>query len=272
MPPQRRPQKRARAAADGASSTPAAGDEQFTRPTKISKPDPDGDLTLNVAPRNNKSCSFLVCSGTLRRHSPVWKAMLFTGAWMESKPADGKPWVVELPEDPAYPMEIILDIIHGRFERVPQTLGLKDLRDLLILTNKYDMTGIVRPWCSQWIEAARKPKLDTVDMLRSLFIAWELGDEHLFALRLEDIALRTQVDEEGRLIYSASGFTKNTRSFSSHNESEGSDDELDKFLAAVGPSKNEAILEDEDHLGPQDALGGFDRRFQPWVTNGEPNC
>ncbi|KAK1775204.1 hypothetical protein QBC45DRAFT_335844 [Copromyces sp. CBS 386.78] len=202
------------------------------RPTKIAKPDPDGDLTLNVAPRENGPCSFRVCSATLRRHSPVWKAMLFSPSWMESKPADGENWVVELPEDPAYPMEIILDIIHGRFEGVPQTLGLKDLRDLLVLTNKYDMTGLVRPWCAQWIQAARQPILDTDDILRSLFIAWELGDEHLFALRLEDIALRTKVDEKGRLYYTASLPTEKIRSFSDYDKSDD-DDESYNIISSI---------------------------------------
>ncbi|KAK3955848.1 hypothetical protein QBC32DRAFT_367509 [Pseudoneurospora amorphoporcata] len=230
------------------------------RPTKIAKPDPDGDLTLNVAPRENEPCSFRVCSATLRRNSPVWKAMLFGPSWMESKPADGENWVVELPEDPAYPMEIILDIIHGRLEGVPQTLGLKDLRDLLVLTNKYDMTGLVRPWCAQWIKAARRPILDTDDILRSLFIAWELGDEYLFALRLEDIALRTKVDDKGRFNYTASVPTEKIRSFSDLDES-------DDHYITFEPSEKDAILEDEDHVGPQDALDIISSIRETLLTN-----
>lgn len=209
--------------------------------------------------------------------------MLFNPTWMESKPADGENWVVELPEDPTYPMEIILDIIHGRFERIPQTLGLKDLRDLLVLTKKYDMTGIVRPWCSQWIQAARNPYLGTDDILRSLLIAYELGDEHLFSLRLEDIALRAKVDEQGRFNYPASVPTETIRSFSgydgsvddssdsddSDSDNSDSDDELshdksgDYHTTFESSEKNSnAILEDEDHVGPQDVLRGFGRRFQ----------
>ena len=164
--------------------------------------------------------------------------MLFNPCWQESKPASGESWVVELPEDPAEPMEIILDIIHGRFERIPKALSLQDLCDLLALTNKYDMTGVLRPWCAQWIKAARKPDLDTDNTLRSLFIAWELGDEHLFALRLEEISLHAKIDEEGRLSY-----------------------------AALIPSERDAILQDEDYLGPQDAIGRPFQQSNRYVAN-----
>lgn len=199
-------QKRTLAVAE-ASSTPTEvgyANEQPIRPTKMVKLNPDGDLRLNMAPHDNEPYAFRVCSAMLRRHSPVWKAMLFGPGWIKSKPsAAGKDWVVNLLEDPASPIEIILDIIHGRFERVPQTLRLEDLYNLLVFTNKYDMSGILRPWCSQWIKVARRFCLDTNGIRRWLFVAWELGDEILFALRLGEIALRARVDEEGRLTYKA---------------------------------------------------------------------
>lgn len=257
--PSRRKRARAAAVADGASQAPTDADEQSTRPNKKAKPDPDGDLTLNVAPGDNdEPCSFRVCSATLRRHSPVWKAMLFSPAWIESKPAnEGEDWVVELPEDPARPMEIILDIIHGRFECVPKELSLKDLRDILVLTNKYDMTGIVRPWCEDWIKAARYLHPVTDEILSSLFVAWELGDEHLFAIGLADIAMHTKVGEEGRLIYTATMLSVFATA----------EDYLFKLNEAFDTCGRVAILEDEDRLGPHDALGGLDSRSRTGFAN-----
>ncbi|KAK4224362.1 hypothetical protein QBC38DRAFT_485672 [Podospora fimiseda] len=59
--------------------------------------DPDGDLILSVGSDGQKR-EFQVDAATLRRISPVYKIMLF-GKWAESKPADGREWVVALPED-----------------------------------------------------------------------------------------------------------------------------------------------------------------------------
>ncbi|CCC07151.1 unnamed protein product [Sordaria macrospora k-hell] len=164
--------------------------------------DPKGDLFLETSTENFKSKRFRVCSRALRRQSPVWEQMLF-GPWKESKPADGKEWVVHLVGDPAGPLEIVLSIIHGKFDTVPDRLPIETLHQLLIITNKYDITSIVRPWRGQWLKEASTAHrcLVAQSVVKSLYIAWELGDEHLFALRLENISFNTEVDDDGRLCY-----------------------------------------------------------------------
>lgn len=91
------------------------------------------------------------------------------------------------------------------------------------------MTSCVRPWCAEWREIAWDSKKLTdkfstnpAGMVRLLYMAWELDDEELFALSLEDLALRTKKDTDGLLSY-----------------------------------KKRVTLNDIDHLGPQDVLGGF---------------
>lgn len=194
--------------------------------------DPDGDLFLHTAvPESEKPGTWLyrVCSAALRRQSPVWKTMLY-GPWSESKPTNGDDWVVQLPEDHYEAMWIILNILHGKFEKVT---GLRThlLYDIMILTNKYDMTSIIRPWCAEWRAIAwdskkltdKKVSTSPSGIVRSLYVAWELGDEELFALNLEDLAMRTRMDRAGLLVY-----------------------------------QKRDTLNDIDHLGPQDMLGGFD--------------
>ncbi|EGO59362.1 hypothetical protein NEUTE1DRAFT_40387 [Neurospora tetrasperma FGSC 2508] len=178
--------------------------------------DPEGDLLIDA-----NSCRFRVCSNALRRQSPVWQQMLF-GPWKEAKPTDGSAWIVEFPDDPAYPLRIILFIIHGKFELVPPHPLVISIYNILILAQKYDMIGIARPWCSQWLKAASEFNLPAADVVRSLYIAWELGDEHLFALRLEEISVQARIDSEYRLVYG-----------------------------------EDIILEDEIHLGPYDVLDYF---------------
>nr|CAF06009.1 related to nuclear pore protein [Neurospora crassa] len=197
--------------------------------------DPEGDLLLDVGGDEDSGLSqpqrLRVCSFALRRHSPVWKQMLF-GPWKESKPANAESevWIVELPDDPFRPMQIVLDIIHGRFSKIPRSLGLDELYKLVILTNKYDMTETLRPWCADWAHIARGD-LSSADTLKSLFIAWELGDEDLFALRIEEISVNTSLEAESLFKPMEIRFNKTS------------------VLAGTSEWIN---LEAQDYLGPQD--------------------
>lgn len=147
--------------------------------------------------------------------------MLF-GLWKESKPdaSENKEWVVELPDDAASPLEIVLPIIHGKFDSVPACPTLETIHQVLVIANKYDMTGIAKPWCKNWLAEADQDELVARDTVRSLYIAWELGDEHLFARRLEEIAVKSWLDSNGSLVYG-----------------------------------KKIVLHDEDYLGPQTSVG-----------------
>ncbi|KAK3488020.1 uncharacterized protein B0T23DRAFT_322521 [Neurospora hispaniola] len=183
--------------------------------------DPDGDLRIDATANPCDRYRFRVCSNTLRRQSPVWKQMLF-GPWKEARPTDGSAWLVEFPDDPADPLHILLSIIHAKFEPVPPHPTVSRIHSILILAHKYDITSIARPWCSQWLQVASELNPPAAKVVESLYIAWELGDEHLFALRLEQISLQARIDSEGRLVYGEN-----------------------------------IVLEDEIHLGPHDALDYF---------------
>lgn len=104
--------------------------------------DPRGDLILEVGPNN---ASYLVCSRSISRASPVFDKMLF-GGFAESKPeADGE-WRIQLPEDDPAAMRLLLNIIHGRFADVIAPATEKLLFDVTVLTDKYSLTHILRPW------------------------------------------------------------------------------------------------------------------------------
>lgn len=183
--------------------------------------DPEGDLFLDATADPSNRKRFRVCSQALRRKSPVWKRMLF-GPWKESKPANDKEWVVELPDDPVRPLQIILSIIHSNFDAVPGFTSIEIIHQVLIMTNKYDITSIVRPWSLQWLQIAELPSNAAAEVVKSLYIAWELGSEEVFASKLEHISLHTELDSKGRLF----------------------------FDSAI-------LLEEEEFLGPQTALGKF---------------
>ncbi|KAI1329191.1 hypothetical protein F5Y16DRAFT_366979 [Xylariaceae sp. FL0255] len=197
---------------------------ETSRPNEIVI-DPDGDLRLKVGqPKciiplesSDDGCSdhsdllsdsddedcdyhehllpiiYRVCSKTLSRASRVRKVLLY-GGFSESRAscASGSDWIVELPDDDSGAMFLALNIIHSRFESIPRATDVIDIEKLYritVLTDKYDLAHILRPWASTWMEHLRKkrhlqkkqkgPPI-ILDLERMLWISWELGDQSFF--------------------------------------------------------------------------------------------
>ena len=82
----------------------------------------------------------------MERTSTVWKKML-SGGFAESKPLNtDTEWVVALLEDKPEPMLVVLNIIYSRFSFVPEKLTVLELYYILVLTEKYDIIEMTRPW------------------------------------------------------------------------------------------------------------------------------
>lgn len=145
-----------------------------TLPVRLSFDD-DGDLYLLVGAARH---SYRVCSRALSRASPVFSRMLY-GGFAESKPARGT-WTVALPEDNAIAFYTLMNIIHGRFAKVPAQVDRDRLLQITILTDKYNMTEVLRPWSRQWIEPLVSEFSDGRGYEACLWISWELGHVALF--------------------------------------------------------------------------------------------
>jgi hypothetical protein len=114
--------------------------------------DPDGDLILRVGSDSAANNTyFKVCSAALRRNSPVFKAMLY-GLWAESKPQNDSEtqWLVSLPDEEPSAMRVILDIVHGNFDKVPYCPWEPVLYEVVVLADKYDMFKCLIPWAEYW--------------------------------------------------------------------------------------------------------------------------
>jgi hypothetical protein len=116
--------------------------------------DDDGDLTLVIGSDENKS-TFLVCSRTLSRSTPVFKAMLY-GPFGDSRfaNASAESWTVELPDDLPAPATILFNIVHGRFKELPANFDtVHPLYEVLAFADKYDMTMLLAPWLQAWVSS-----------------------------------------------------------------------------------------------------------------------
>ncbi|KAK0667820.1 hypothetical protein QBC41DRAFT_253463 [Cercophora samala] len=160
--------------------------------------DPDGDLTLRTgsAVESEGTTNFRVCSSTLRRSSPVFKAMLFGGIWAESwkpSPSSGLEWTVSLPYDSPRDMQTLLHITHGNFDSVPSSPSTEELYRILVLADKYALSRKLGPWVSRWLKVTRdrsEEEIKTEERVWMMRIAWHLGDEKLYLMQLKDFILR----------------------------------------------------------------------------------
>ncbi|KAH8908610.1 hypothetical protein BR93DRAFT_994113 [Coniochaeta sp. PMI_546] len=162
--------------------------------------DKNGDLHLEVgADHNAKAVTFIVCSKTLARTSPVFNIMLF-GQFAEAKRNALGHWIVQLPDDHPHGFGIVMDIIHSNTAKVPVYLDDHQykskysdrLYEIARMTHKYDMVDVVRPWVNTWLDEASvyhtcssEPQFHG----QLLWIAWVFGDERLLNAELGALVL-----------------------------------------------------------------------------------
>jgi hypothetical protein len=167
--------------------------------------DQDGDLRLKVGARSHpeEQLEFVVCSKTLSRASRPFKKMLY-GNFRESMKATttSSEWVVELPEDDPVGLKVLLHIIHSEYELVPPAVDIIQLYRILVVSGKYDMSHVVRPWVDDWsrpiiedFDFVRKPQSDIL-----IGIAWELGANATFKKLVTDMCFKCKVNSKGQLL------------------------------------------------------------------------
>lgn len=145
---------------DGYEYSTGARELQVAEPP-IVELDERGDKILTVGaerPDPKKTMRFRVCSRALARVSPVMAAMLF-GKFSESTQD-----AIDLPDDDAETMEILLSIAHSDFAPAQKVAGIyeencalrnhlliDDVYKIVLLAEKYLMTAPLRPWAASWI-------------------------------------------------------------------------------------------------------------------------
>ncbi|KAJ0325089.1 hypothetical protein COL922a_013648 [Colletotrichum nupharicola] len=87
-------------------------------------------------------------------------------------------WIVDLPDDDTESMQIMLNMMHARFDWVPQSISVQELYEMLVLVDKYDALDVIRPWAQGWADALK----DDLEQPALLWIASELGDSELFEI------------------------------------------------------------------------------------------
>jgi hypothetical protein len=146
--------------------------------------DPAGPASASAEDESPYSASplrFLVSSHHLKSASSVFCAAL-TGPWMESAcTKDGRheitteDWDVEA-------LLVVLNIVHGRNNRVPKTVTLELLCKISVVVDYYHLSEAVRFPGWFWIDGLRAsvPKTYDRELVLWLCVSWVFQDDTIF--------------------------------------------------------------------------------------------
>ncbi|KAK7755109.1 hypothetical protein SLS62_002924 [Diatrype stigma] len=158
----------------------------------------DSDATFQVTTANVLT-KFKVSACSIATASPVWRKVLYGQDAV--RPASGD-WVLEVDGD-LKALDIMFRIIHYQFSKVPSTLPLDDLFELMLLTGRFKCTHLVFPWARKWISAFTSYACEKDHLYhchKVAWIAWELGNEKLFQDMVYAMIVSSKVDTGGDLL------------------------------------------------------------------------
>ncbi|ORY71472.1 uncharacterized protein BCR38DRAFT_10881 [Pseudomassariella vexata] len=169
--------------------------------------DPEGDLLFVAGDRaaGDDLVAFKVCSRTVFRKIPGWRDLQCL-----SKPPDAEEWILRIPDVKPNAVLIILNILHSNFDQIPvgKSLGSQDLLDVTVLTTRYEVTSLLRPWADGWTRSftevldrhTRNNEQNSAEELplpldTYLWITWEFGHAIAFKNTLRELAWSTTIRE-----------------------------------------------------------------------------
>lgn len=159
--------------------------------------DRDGDTRL-LLDADQEPRIFVVSSKAMTLVCDSWNRMLSPNShFKEARQGDGRE--IFLPDDDSDGLEILLNIAHLHFDRVPQELGFEDLLAVSVLTEKYGATRLVRPWVKRWLEG-NKSLIDEPGHEEWLWVAWAFGESEIFEKLSRRLALECSVNQVGKLV------------------------------------------------------------------------
>ncbi|KAK7188367.1 hypothetical protein PSPO01_05558 [Paraphaeosphaeria sporulosa] len=153
--------------------------------------DMDGDVILACQNRDDHvTRAFRVSSKVLRLASPVFAGM-FRPQFEEGNLLLQKECpVVELKEDDASIMSVILEILHFRCDIEDDNTDSETLARLAIHCDKYDLSKSLGPWVAFWFGKAKSVVTSTNDLGRQLLAAYTFNVSKEFKA-ISETALKT---------------------------------------------------------------------------------
>jgi hypothetical protein len=126
--------------------------------------------------------------------------------------------VISRPEDDPEAMKIILSIVHGHYQNVPQTITCDQqgncnmwpaLYHVAVLVDKYDLARLLQPWVRNWMNMNsyylmtslfKHPMNGSRNAERLLWCAWEFGNTLLLTRVMGKMCRGLALRDDGTLI------------------------------------------------------------------------
>ncbi|KAL1643531.1 hypothetical protein SLS58_004891 [Diplodia intermedia] len=165
----------------------------------ISYFDDDGDLRILVYDEDVQKV-FVASSKAMSFVCNPWKRML-AGDFKEAQADPSGMKEISLPEDDPRALSILLNIAHLRFDNLPKgRMSFEAFRDLIVLSNKYCATVILKPWLSTWVQVISGSYYFDYTCGREelLFIYWELGEEDGMEELARELTWDIGINEDGQ--------------------------------------------------------------------------
>lgn len=171
-----------------------------------------GDLHLLIGRRvSGPVFRIQVSRDVLQLASPAWAAMLDPKvAWAESNKGE-----IELPDDDANAMLVVLRLAHLKFPPAGFTLTNRLLYNLAVLCDKYDLVSLVQPFVETWarvrstsstsqlavdIPIPSPPKRKRREVMEQLFIDWTFHRYDEFVEHAHSLILEAANNEKGQIV------------------------------------------------------------------------
>ncbi|OMP84904.1 hypothetical protein BK809_0000656 [Diplodia seriata] len=161
--------------------------------------DPNGDTRLLFNEGKPDEKIFVVSYKTMSLVCDSWDRMLNPNGPFREATQDGP---ISLPDDDWKGFEILMNIAHLHFKRVPRRINFQLLLSIAVLTEKYGATKIVRPWSREWLKYNKKV-VDKPGHEEWLWIAWAFGQDQIFERLAKKLVLEVGAIPVGRLTNSA---------------------------------------------------------------------
>ncbi|KAM0816779.1 hypothetical protein AB5N19_02581 [Seiridium cardinale] len=146
---------------------------------------------------------YKVNSFNLSSASDAFGRLLF-GVDGQSKDEQGTR-VIELPDN-ATAFEVIMQIVHFQFGKVPKSPSIDELFNICILTSKYECTHLIQPWAEKWsalLTGFANNEAVSLKNYKALWVAWVLGCVGPFREMTDSIILTSEMNANGELIHAS---------------------------------------------------------------------
>ncbi|KAI1388103.1 uncharacterized protein F4822DRAFT_302346 [Hypoxylon trugodes] len=183
--------------------------DNFTRPTTSDSQAPkhktpvvnfhvDSDVFIQVKAASGQ-VTFKVSSANLAFASPVWRSIIYGDHTTRS---DAEDWVIKVDGNPQA-LHTVFDIIHYKFNGVPEVTSLDELYEIAAVTSQYLCTHLVYPWARKWLKNFSSYAADVDchhNCHKAVFIAWVFGDVQLFSDMADALTVSAKLNANGELV------------------------------------------------------------------------